>query len=481
MRRRDQDSSGWFSAMCVGNLLWAVCAALFYLLPNEAAALVVFDVRFSFVMLSSLCTYLFVFKALKHRTYTRPMLWFLFLFPVATLIIACTNPAHHLLRQYMHMTYENGMRKVEFAYGPWFYVHCAFSYLMLAMAANVMVRQFRRLPRNYKLPVGIMLTGLSLTFLVTLALVLDLMPMAIDPSPIVVQIAQICFYYALYESRSLDMLFTSRDHIFENMRNPVLVMDRDERIMDYNRCAEEVARSANICVLYGTTLADYMGHWMAVANGRPFEGDPSIFTVDENGRDAHYQIQRTDMLNNHQVVIGSYAEFRNITPVMTLVHKLQDSAFYDQLTGLHNRRYFMAALEQHDVPEALPLCVLVGDVNNLKSVNDTYGHAKGDELLQAVAAEATACLPEGALFARIGGDEFAGLVPHTSGEEARRIVAEIDARCQHLCDPHFAAASLSLGYKIKTRPEEDIRALMAQADAEMYATKYDRRKRPPRA
>jgi diguanylate cyclase (GGDEF)-like protein len=104
-------------------------------------------------------------------------------------------------------------------------------------------------------------------------------------------------------------------------------------------------------------------------------------------------------------------------------------ALTDPLTGLFNRRAFRSALEGRslDRGESPTDCVAVLDIDHFKSVNDSHGHAAGDEVLRGFARVARRMVREHDFIARIGGEEFAILFPDTSVEQAMLICERLRA------------------------------------------------------
>ncbi len=476
IRKDESDASVFYMLMCASNALWAVFNALFYLLPDERTALLFYELRFVFVCYSSIFTYLFALKSLRHVSLKNSSLFVINIFPLATMALVLTNKYHGLMRTGLSVVLVNGVRTIRNSNGIWFWVHCSICYACLMMAAVLMIRQFLRLPRNYRLPVTVMFSGICMTMLTTLLSVLDFLPYSFDVAPIVVQISQIIFFYALYNTHSLDMLFTSRDTIFEKAGYAIFILNNDGGIMDYNLKAAKIGKETGIINLYGTVFATLLENWMNAYSGRAFEEDPSIFTVHRDNADAHYQLSSTAISNNRGKEIGSYVEITNITPIMSFVHRLQDFAYYDQLTGLYNRHSFTLKLPEFGEASSLPLGVVVGDVNRLKQVNDTFGHAVGDELLKTITGLLVDSSPSRASWFRTGGDEFIGLVPNTSADEMESLLHKVWAGCEELKDPRFLSSEIALAYRIKSSEEQDISALMNEADRLMYENKYNRRK-----
>jgi diguanylate cyclase (GGDEF)-like protein len=145
----------------------------------------------------------------------------------------------------------------------------------------------------------------------------------------------------------------------------------------------------------------------------------------------------------------------------------------DPLTGLHNRRAFMevAAIERHRMARhRRPLTLAYVDVDNFKLINDEYGHVAGDEFLRGLAQHMAARLRVTDCLARVGGDEFAILLPETDQAAARRVLGEIHQALRRFCGRYHSAATVSAGAVTFTSalPTE---AMIAMADRAMYAIK----------
>jgi diguanylate cyclase (GGDEF)-like protein len=152
----------------------------------------------------------------------------------------------------------------------------------------------------------------------------------------------------------------------------------------------------------------------------------------------------------------------------------------DPLTGLLNRRAFDEAIERELATAAaagLTTGLLYIDLDKFKAINDTLGHAAGDELLVEVANRLRACIRGGDIAARLGGDEFALLLsnlPLEDGEEVAQRVA--DRAVASLCEPVQLAGAPrriggSIGVTVGEAGEVDPTTIVARADAAMYEAK----------
>lgn len=159
---------------------------------------------------------------------------------------------------------------------------------------------------------------------------------------------------------------------------------------------------------------------------------------------------------------------RNITERKLFEEKLLYMSTHDPLTGLFNRTYFDTELERLIRSRSFPVTIVLADVDGLKKVNDTEGHAAGDRLLKAAATAMTVAFRSEDVLARIGGDEFAVLLPSTD-EAAAKSAVERAKSCLASIETE-TPFSLSLGWSTAQKGDDLLTALK-KADAKMYRDK----------
>jgi len=157
--------------------------------------------------------------------------------------------------------------------------------------------------------------------------------------------------------------------------------------------------------------------------------------------------------------------------------KIKYLSFYDSLTGLYNRPYFEEELIRLNTSRHYPLSIVSIDLNGLKVINDTFGHIEGDRLLQHFTSLLVLVSRQGDIIARIGGDEFAVLLPSTSSQQARMICERIRKVCEEdKTEPLYLRPSISLGHATQEGEYQNIETLLKEADNKMYQDKLFRTK-----
>ena len=194
----------------------------------------------------------------------------------------------------------------------------------------------------------------------------------------------------------------------------------------------------------------------------------------------------TFLRERHGHAVAWLGQFQDITERKSLEDRLRRLADEDALTAVPNRRSFEQSVRvtlELSARRQIAGSLLMIDLDGFKEINDTYGHAVGDRALAAVAGALRKRLRASDLIARVGGDEFAVLLPATSGQGARDVadaLADVVRETRLGPDAPAIALSASLGVAdFGTVPLPTVQELFASADAAMYvakrAARHDRR------
>jgi diguanylate cyclase (GGDEF)-like protein len=199
---------------------------------------------------------------------------------------------------------------------------------------------------------------------------------------------------------------------------------------------------------------------------------------EQTGRAVSLKTVLMDVLSSNGLirvpVVLEYEEFK----------KLQVNAVTDPLTGLYNRRLFAESFEK-ELNRArrygLPLGIVLLDLHRFKEVNDRYGHPRGDEVLRAAATTLQKALRTSDSAFRIGGDEFALLLPQTDAAQALALCRRIESVFVEVLKPMQLSFSVAMDHGVATFPQDgdQVDQLVRVADDRLYRLKHVNHERGP--
>ena len=201
---------------------------------------------------------------------------------------------------------------------------------------------------------------------------------------------------------------------------------------------------------------------------------------------AHYVDVATLRLGITMLILGPLSVAGAHAARSELLHRMRYQAHHDSLTDVLSRNGFVQAsnaLLKRIMHERSSVAVLMLDLDHFKRVNDTYGHATGDKLLRAFTCTMTQTLRPQDLLGRIGGEEFAVVLPRISTEEAATIAERL---CQAVrtggfetmnSEPLPATVSIGVSYIAQLGPHDSIEDLLRDADVALYQAKGSGRDR----
>lgn len=276
--------------------------------------------------------------------------------------------------------------------------------------------------------------------------------------------------------------------LLPSRRFGVGLLDEDNGQLDFSYCEDPTAQHDPIglafcqdvirCGLQG--LEDGFTSWL----GTPLQAQNGVLgavILSRHTNDGAYTEADKELLQYVSTQVASAIERKR------LYHRLHHLAQFDALTDLPNRACLedrVATAIARAKREDRALCLLYLDLDNFKQVNDRYGHAVGDQLLQAFARRLKGCVRASDTVARMSGDEFVVLLesPHTKGGNAvvaQKIMAEFDTPFS--LGEHVLHLRPSMGQALYPAHGQDAAQLLRSADDAMYAMKNSRRQGPATA
>jgi diguanylate cyclase (GGDEF)-like protein/PAS domain S-box-containing protein len=228
-------------------------------------------------------------------------------------------------------------------------------------------------------------------------------------------------------------------------------------------------------------------HWHVIRNGKEWRGE--MLNRRKNGSTYWESVSISPITDSNGVITHFVAVSEDITSrkeaeekIMRLNAGLELLAMTDHLTSLYNRRYFMrrgAEEFKRAWRTNQPLSLLMMDIDHFKKVNDTHGHEAGDMVLQQVAAILKSRLRETDILGRMGGEEFAILLPNTQSKEAgllaeriRQSVGDVPFEIPGKLLTITIAITISIGVTVIKDEMSGIDDMLRNADAAMYNAKH---------
>ncbi|WP_114649326.1 EAL domain-containing protein [Pseudothauera hydrothermalis] len=272
--------------------------------------------------------------------------------------------------------------------------------------------------------------------------------------------------------------------VFESGQEGILIMDESHRIVQANRAARQMTGTdpqplsgRKLCeALCSPEHSDFCEHiWQSAQQHGRWQGEARFL----HSRDGYFPawLSLTAVRDSDGAVLRYIAMFTDISERKQAEARIRQLAHYDGLTGLPNRALLHDRLA-HALERARrrheQVAVLFVDLDRFKNVNDSLGHAVGDELLRAVAGRMEAVLREQDTVARLGGDEFLIVLESLDGpaaaEQVARKVLEALQTPFHLGD-HELFIGASIGIALYPNDGQDVSMLVQNADTAMYRAK----------
>jgi diguanylate cyclase (GGDEF)-like protein/PAS domain S-box-containing protein len=288
------------------------------------------------------------------------------------------------------------------------------------------------------------------------------------------------------------MLDATHKTMLENLFEAAYVVDRERRIVFWNRAAEQLTGFSSEEVI-GRECSDGLLHHVDGRGkmrcdtecplhqtlGDGAEREEMLFFHHKEGHRVLVTIRVSPIMNEGGDVLGAVEMFQNVGKELEQEAKiaaLEELAYIDSLTGLPNRRYLLSKirgrleeLRRYD----WPFGVLFMDVDNFKAINDTYGHDVGDAVLRMVASTLKSTMRTLDSIARYGGEEFVVVVSNVTMDQLARIGERfrVLVSFSSLREPVNLGVTVSIGAAM-AETSDTPESLLKRADSKLYQAKH---------
>lgn len=401
------------------------------------------------------------------------------------LIINASNPLHHLAFIKIGIAWRNSFASAVITPGPWFYIQNAIMYGTIFFCLVLYAQKFHRSPPGLRIQPLLILLGAVPPLLGILLYNLGFSPWNIDLSSIGYFLTSIVYALALFRFNLFNIIPHARDRIFEGMHEAVLILDRKNRLVDFNPAASDICNGYGSLQL-GKPL-DKFGDCSCSSLAEKIEASDNgefSFEFSANNEIRHFQCyvfpigqKAINPMGKALIMIETSAQVR-------LMEHVRRLASIDHLTGIYNRRQFIEICTiQLDIAreQKNPASLIMIDIDHFKEVNDTWGHQVGDKVLVDVVKTCRKQLRESDIFGRFGGEEFVVFLPDTDLRRARQVADRMRQRLeerQSESEDAIGRVTASFGISMYKSPRPPkLEELINQADNALYQAKRNGRNR----
>ena len=262
-----------------------------------------------------------------------------------------------------------------------------------------------------------------------------------------------------------------------NGMSAMMITDKQNRIVKVNseftrligyRSEEVIGKPLSYFGFNRHNQQFYVDMWRSLQNQGFWEGE--VINKRKDGAKLTVILRIQAVLDQDKVIQYYIASFVDITQRKQLENRLRELSERDPLTGIYNRRKFdqhiqLECQRAQRYPDQEHSCLVIIDIDHFKQINDQYGHSYGDKILKSVAATLGEGIRESDFLARIGGEEFAIILPHTPIEEAQTVIDRLRMEIYYL---HQNRISISAGISAINQSEQ---ASYQRADKALYESK----------
>jgi diguanylate cyclase (GGDEF)-like protein/PAS domain S-box-containing protein len=391
--------------------------------------------------------------------------------PVIALFLVFTNELHKLMWTDAKLVLSDSFSFIVKEYNTLYFISVIYSSLLIL--TGIIITLINTV-KTYAKPDGqcrwkkfLLIPYISIPWIITLTKSAGFNPFPyINGTPIIIAISTMFIIFFLNKTRIKEIMPETLETFFDNMSDGLILTDRNGNILKLNSASQKIFNTS-INNVAGKPLSYLMDN----NNDNPgFFLEKNDFVIGNNGSKSFFNTKQTDIKSHNGKTLGKIIVLRDITEIRKKEESIKYLSFYDKLTNTYNRAFFDIELQRLNSQRQMPLSLVLGDLNGLKLVNDTFGHVYGDKLIKKIADILKTCFRKEDIIARWGGDEFIILLPKTTYSTTMQIVERVHQKCRENSTKTMHI-SISTGIITLEKPSEDTDKLIIEAEDRMYRHK----------
>ena len=400
------------------------------------------------------------------------------LIPCMTFFMRLTNSYHHLYYRSMTVQHTAVISLLFLGKGPWYYVHSLYLFICMMISTTIFYIEYIKSKQSENMQYPILFLASFIPCFGLCLILLDYLGLGIDYTALLMPVSMALIMYAIYRYDFLEVKTLARETLFENSSDGMLLLDIDNRIIDYNKAIKELFPTT----MMDCDLVDLLGDKKDLID--VFKSvDSHDFMLPHGGEEKFFEISSSVIRNVSGNTIGVLKSVRDITENKKLQKKLNIMATVDELSGINNRRHFMELAQkefERSKRYGQTFCVLMMDIDFFKSINDTRGHAGGDTVIRMFGSLMKVNFRKSDILGRLGGEEFAVILTNTPIDEARLAAEkfrEAVSKAEMCYESLPIPITISIGVSSFFNESESFDEILKYADEAMYVAKAQGRNR----
>ena len=265
--------------------------------------------------------------------YTRRKTWLtvrrlvlLSIFPVLTITFILTNELHQLFWTKIAITHQGGFFLLDNINGPWFWMHTLYSYTLITIGLVLIVRALLRWPKQYRGQMTWILLATLTPFIANIIFVFKIIPILIDITSFALTFSAIGLAFALFHHRLLDIAPIARDIVIDGMKDGMIILDANRRIVDINRAAQRMVGLSNEQQHIGKPVVEVLSKWpKLVERYRDVLEAEDEVSIGEGEDQRWIELTLSTLLDENKSIIGRVLTGRDITDRKRAESQLQES------------------------------------------------------------------------------------------------------------------------------------------------------------
>ncbi len=398
----------------------------------------------------------------------------IFVVPIITFIMRLTNELHSWFYSSIELNTLGELTFLVLGKGPWYYVQAGYSFIVLVLCTFFYYQKLVQSNEQEKKQFQLLFWASIVPYIALLLIIIDPGKLGIDYSAIVLPPCILLINYALSRYNFLELKNLARERVFEESSNGLILMDRYYVIRDFNSSSVRFLSWLNI-ELENESLKVLLANHQELLNSI-YNRERYIQVIQDRHR-KHFIAFTAEDIDQKDNLSGILLSIEDVTVREELTQRLQEMAQIDMLTGINNRRHFVEE-SQKAIDRAIrynePLSLLMIDIDYFKRINDSYGHACGDKVIQEVAQLIKSNFRSTDVIGRLGGEEFAITMLKSTKEEAFTKAEELRVKVEQMrfiCSNSALNISISVGITQLQNRDLSLDDLINQADKAMYQAK----------